>query len=140
MCRIAKTKQAAAAGAAVAKGVATGMQVNNPPGTQLHDKLAAAAGRQFIDCALIVVYRMLDKVPPPRCSLPTGTLHTISMQAATVEVGTSLVQTITAAGGKDSKNAGDQAKKGPVPEPVKMVGGIGMELLRVSCISFLTEY
>jgi len=54
------------------------------------------------------------------------------MQAATVEVGTSLVNTVTAAGGKDGKTAGDQAKKGPVPEPVKMVGGIGMELLRVS--------
>jgi hypothetical protein len=38
------------------------------------------------------------------------------------------------AGGKDGKG-GDQSKKGSspnVPEPIKMVGGIGMELLRVS--------
>lgn len=46
-----------------------------------------------------------------------------------MEVGTSLVQTVSATGGK---NGSDQAKKGPVPEPVKLVGGIGMEILRVS--------
>jgi hypothetical protein len=55
-------------------------------------------------------------------------------QAAAVEVGTSLVNTVAGPSGKDTKNAGDQGKgKGPaVPEPLKMVGGIGMELLRVS--------
>ncbi|KAF8058434.1 sbpA [Scenedesmus sp. PABB004] len=69
--KIGKTKQAAAAGAAVAKGVATGMQ------------------------------------------------------AATAEIGTSLVQTVTSAAGKDKAGEG-----GKVPEPLVAVGGIGMELLR----------
>lgn len=54
-------------------------------------------------------------------------------QAAAVEVGTSLVNTVSG-GSKDSKSGGgDQSsKQGPLPEPLKMVGGIGMELLRVS--------
>jgi hypothetical protein len=62
--------------------------------------------------------------PPPPPEIP---------QAAAVEVGTSLVNTVSG-GPKDSKSGGgDQSnKQGPMPEPLKMVGGIGMELLRVS--------
>lgn len=71
--KVSKTKQAATAGAAVAKGVATGMQ------------------------------------------------------AATAEIGTSLVQTVSAAG---SSKDGREAAPKKVPEPVAAVGGIGMELLR----------
>jgi hypothetical protein len=56
------------------------------------------------------------------------------LQAAAVEVGSSLVNTVS--GGKDGKNGADQSKTGPVPEPLKMVGGIGMELLRVRVLFF----
>jgi hypothetical protein len=78
-CRIGKTKQAAAAGAAVAKGVATGMQ------------------------------------------------------AATVEIGSTLVQTVsTAAGKKDGDGSSSSGGGSKVPQPLAAVGGIGMELLRVS--------
>jgi hypothetical protein len=52
------------------------------------------------------------------------------VQAATVEVGTNLVQTVTAAGGKGGSDQGKQQGSN-LPEPLKMVGGIGMELLRV---------
>jgi hypothetical protein len=73
--RIAKTKQATAAGAAVAKGVATGMQ------------------------------------------------------AATVEIGTSLMNVVS--GGEDKKK-GEASSSGLLQQPgVKAVGGIGMEILRV---------
>lgn len=72
--KIAKTKQATAAGAAVAKGVATGMQ------------------------------------------------------AATVEIGTSLMNVVS--GGEDKKK-GEASSSGLLQQPgVKAVGGIGMEILR----------
>lgn len=48
------------------------------------------------------------------------------MQAATSEIGSSLVQTVAPPPGKDG-----EAAKGPVPQPLVAVGGIGMELLRV---------
>lgn len=84
--RVTKTKQATTAGAAVAKGVATGMQ------------------------------------------------------AATVEVGTTLIQTVTTTTTKTNTSSSSTASaaaaagsnKPVVPEPLMMVGGIGMELLRVS--------
>lgn len=82
--KVTKTKQATTAGAAVAKGVATGMQ------------------------------------------------------AATVEVGTTLIQTVTTTTTKTNTSSSSTASaaaaagsnKPVVPEPLMMVGGIGMELLR----------
>ncbi|WIA37760.1 hypothetical protein OEZ86_014635 [Tetradesmus obliquus] len=78
--KIGKTKQAAAAGAAVAKGVATGMQ------------------------------------------------------AATVEIGSTLVQTVSSAAGKKDGDKGGSGSSsgggGKVAAPLAAVGGIGIELLR----------
>jgi hypothetical protein len=51
------------------------------------------------------------------------------MQAATVEIGSTLVQTVSSAAGKKE---GDGSNSSKVPQPLAAVGGIGMELLRVS--------
>lgn len=85
----------------------------------------------------LTLYEDLHAALPPyinsqTCMHSAPLLLTCS-QAAAVEVGTSLVNTVAGPSGKDTKTAADQGKgKGPaVPEPLKMVGGIGMELLRV---------
>jgi hypothetical protein len=55
------------------------------------------------------------------------------MQAATVEIGTTLVQTVSSATGKKEGDASSSKGGGSkVPQPLAAAGGIGMELLRVS--------
>jgi hypothetical protein len=55
------------------------------------------------------------------------------MQAATVEIGTTLVQTVSSATGKkDGAGSSSSGGGSNVPQPLAAAGGIGMELLRVS--------
>lgn len=53
------------------------------------------------------------------------------MQAATAEIGGSLVQTVTVSTAAGAKQGEGSQGAGQLPQPLVAVGGIGMELLRV---------